>query len=439
MTPTGTDGFFARTFRSFGVRNFRLFFIGQLISNSGNWLTILALTLLVLRATDSGLLVGVLAACQFGPILVLSAWAGSIADRSDKHRLLFFTQGGEMLQSCLLAVAAFIPGTPVGVWFALAFFGGVLLAFDNPIRRSFVPEMVPRELVPNAVMLYSTLVNSSRVFGPTLAGVLVTTVGYGWCFTVDAVSYVAVIAALAMLRRTELRRRPPTPRVRGEVIEGIRYLTTMPTLWISFVMLGVVGVLSYKFNVTIPLLVAQGLGGSDAEYTFVYAVFSVGAIIGALGAAYRSDVRLGVVVGGCTAFGVTMFALAAVPGIGWVYPAALAVGVASMVYMTTTSAIVQVVARPSMHGRVLALQSVLMIGTNPIGGPILGAVSDRFGARMPIVVGGVVASGAAAWGWWAMRRHRGRLSGPPDTDRVPLAVLHARRGTDADGGEPTRS
>ena len=415
-------GFFARTFQSFGVRNFRLFFVGQLISNTGNWLTIVALTLLVLHATHSGFDVGLLTACQFGPILLLSAWAGSIADRSDKHKLLFLTQGGEMLQSFGLATLAFIHGTPVWAFFVLAAIGGALLAIDNPIRRSFVPEMVPTPLIPNGVMLYSTLVNASRIFGPALAGVLVVTLGYGWAFTIDGLSYVAVLVSLAMMRRSELRLRPPSPKVKGAVREGIRYVRSMPTLWISFVMLAAVGTFSYEFNVVIPLFVEQGLGGTDTAYTVAYSLFSVGALIGALSAAHRSDVDLRLIVGGCVALGVSMAGLAVVPSLVWVYPVIMVVGVASIVYMTTTTAIVQVRARPSMHGRVLALQSVLLIGTNPIGGPILGAMSDAFGARSPVILGAVVALATAGWGAWAMARHSEALALPNDTDSVPLTL-----------------
>lgn len=415
-----TSGFIGRTFASFRARNFRLFFVGQLISNTGNWLTIVALTLLVLNATHSGFAVGMLTACQFGPILVLSAWAGSIADRSDKHKLLFITQGGEMLQSFGLAVLAFVPGTPIWAFFALAAMGGALLAFDNPIRRSFVPEMVSRELIPNAVMLYSTLVNASRIFGPALAGLLVVTVGYGWAFAIDGLSYVAVLASLAMMRRSELRLRAPIPKVKGAVREGVRYVRSMPTLWISFVMLAMVGTFSYEFNVVVPLFVTQGLGGSDTAYTVAYSLFSAGALVGALATAHRRDVDLRLIVGGCGALGVTMVALAAVPTLEWVYPTIAIVGAASIVYMTTTTAIVQVRARPSMHGRVLAIQSVLMIGTNPIGGPILGAVSDTFGARAPVALGAVVAILTAVWGAWAMGRHREALALPNDTDRIPL-------------------
>ena len=204
-----------KTFLALRNRNFRLFFVGQLISNTGNWLTNVALTLLVLKITGSGLGVGILASFQFGPILLLSAWAGAIADRSDKRRLLLVTQSLEMAQSVGLAVLAFQPHPPLAGLYALAAVGGILLAFDNPLRRSFVSEMVPAEDLPNAVVLYSTIVNLSRLFGPALAGLGVVTLGYGWCFVVDACSYVAVLACLLLMRPAELRRRPPGPRAPG--------------------------------------------------------------------------------------------------------------------------------------------------------------------------------------------------------------------------------
>ena len=193
----------SKTFLSLRSRNYRLFFIGQSISNTGNWLTNVALTLLVLRLTGSGVAVGLLAACQYGPILVLSPWGGAVADRSDKRRLLFVTQSLEMLQSIGLAVLAFLPHLPRAGFYVLAVAGGIVLALDNPLRRSFVTEMVPAEDIPNAVVLYSMIVNLSRIFGPALAGLLVTSLGYGWCFALDALSSVAVLACLAMMRPEE--------------------------------------------------------------------------------------------------------------------------------------------------------------------------------------------------------------------------------------------
>jgi|SRR5581483_609326 len=390
--------------RALRTRNFRLFFFGQLISNSGNWLTMVALTLLVLHLTNSGIAVGLVAACQFGPILVLSAFAGLIADRSNKLRLLKFTQTGEMCQSFALAGLAFMHHPPLAALYGTALAGGVLLSLDNPVRRSFVTEMVPEEDVANAVTIYSALVNASRIFGPALAGLLVVTAGYGWCFTLDAVSYLAVLAALFMMRTDELRPVPITPRGKGQVREGLRYVRGLPELWIPFVMLGVVGTLSYNFTVVFPLFVEHGLGGGDAAYTLVYTVFSAGALVGAFIVADRRKVGVDNIVRGAFAFGLSELLLAFAPSVAATFPIVAIVGFSSIAFMTATTAIVQVRADPRMHGRVLALQTVLLVGTTPIGGPIMGAIADATNARVPLVIGGAAALGAAVFGLLVGRR-----------------------------------
>jgi MFS family permease len=393
-----------RTFLSLRSRNYRLFFFGQLVSNTGNWLTNIALTLLVLHLTNSGFAIGALAACQFGPILVLSAWAGAIADRSDKRRLLFVTQTSEMAESVVLAVLAFMPHPPPAALFVTATAGGIMLAFDNPLRRSFVTEMVAPEDRPNAVALYSAMVNTSRIFGPALAGLLLVTVGFGWCFSIDAASYLVVFAALSMMRTGELRRIAIPPKAKGDVRAALRYVARVPNLRISFVMLAVVGTLGYNLNVVLPLFVVRALHRGNGAFTVVYATFSLGALVSALIVAGHSLVRVRHVIIGSLAFGVAMLVLASVPDIGFAIPAAFAIGLTSILYMTATTAIVQVEAEPGMHGRILALQTVLMVGTAPIGGPLLGLIADAFGARAPIVLGGVASLAAGGWGFMALRR-----------------------------------
>ena len=402
MSPPGGR----RTFQSLHTRNYRLFFFGQLVSNTGNWLTNIALTLLVLHLTNRGLPVGALSAAQYGPILLLSPWAGAIADRSDKRHLLFVTQSLEMAQSVALAVLAFMRHPPLVALFAAATAGGILLAFDNPLRRSFVGEMVPGEDLPNAVALYSALVNISRMFGPALAGLLVVTVGFGWCFTIDALSYLVVLAALGLMRPAELHRAPPVPREQGAVRAGLRYLGRTPNLRIAFVMLAFVGVLSYNMNVQLPLFVEQALHRGDAAFTIMYAAYSAGGLVSALLVARRSMVRLQHVVIGALALGATLLTLGTAPNIGVGLPLAFLTGVASIVYTTSTTAIVQLEAEPSMHGRLLALQTVCMVGSGLIGGPFVGAVADALGARAPLVVGGAAALAAGAWGAMAARRAR---------------------------------
>jgi MFS family permease len=393
------------TFLALRTRNFRLYFTGQIISNTGNWLTNIGLTLLVLKITKSGLDVGLLAACQYGPILFLSAWAGAIADRSDKRRLLIVTQSLEMAQSIGLAILAFLPHPPIAGLFILAVAGGTFLAFDNPLRRSFVSEMVPPEDIPNAVVLYSTVVNTSRIFGPALAGLLVVTVGYGWCFALDAASYLAVLLCLYRMRASELYRQPPKQRGRGEVRAGLQYVLSMPVLWVNFVMLAIIGTLAYNFNITLPLFVTRVLHASAGTYTILYSLFSVGAVASALVVAQRNLVHVRHVVFGAAALGVAMFLLVSAPNIGFAVPAAVLLGMASILYTTSTTAIVQIQSRPDMRGRVLALQTVLLVGPTAIGGPLLGWLADKYGGRTPLLLGAISCLVAAAFGYYSTRRN----------------------------------
>jgi MFS family permease len=287
---------------------------------------------------------------------------------------------------------------PLAGLYGLAVAGGVLLSLDNPLRRSFVTEMVRKEDIPNAVVLYSMIVNLSRIFGPALAGLLVTTLGYGWCFTVDAATYLAVLLCLFLMRTSELYRPPQRARGERDIRAGFQYLKSIPTLWITFAMLAGIGTLAYNFNVTLPLFVTQALHGSDSEFTIIYSVLSAGGLICGLFVARRGIVTLRQVVYGAGVFGVAMLVFSASPSVALAVPISFLLGAASIFYTTTTTAIVQVTARPDMHGRLLALQTVLLVGSSAFGGPISGWLADTFGARSLMVIGGAVCLLAAGAG-----------------------------------------
>ena len=403
-TPSSAAPERRRTLASLSSRNYRLFFFGQTVSQVGNWLTMVALTLLILRRTDSGLAVGALSACQFGPVLLLSAWAGVVADRSNKRNLLLITQSLAMCESFALGALAFMDEAPLLAFYGVAVVGGLLLAMDNPVRRSFVNEMVPLEDVSNAVSLYSAMNSLARILGPTLAGVLIVSVGYGWAFTIDAISYVAVISSLVLMRPAELRPAPVTPRGAGQVRAGLRYIASVPELWITFSMLLVIGILSYNYSVVLPLFVVKGLNGSDGAYTLLYSAFSAGGLIGALIVARLHTVTPRTVGTNAAALGVGLIVLSAAPNVPVAVVIAVFVGGTSIAYMTATTAIAQLRTDRQMLGRVLAVQMVLLIGTTPIGGPILGTLADAVGARAPVVIGGLGALAAAAFGLIASTR-----------------------------------
>ena len=391
------------TFESLRVRNFRLFFSGQLVSQIGNWLTLIAQALLVLKLTDSGFALGLLAACQFGPVLVLGAWAGLVADRSDKRKLLMIVQTFAMMQSFALAFIAFMHHPAVAAIYAVAVLGGIATAFDNPARRAYVMEMVPEANVQNAVSLNSALMTGSRVVGPALAGVLITTVGYGWTFATDGLSYLAVILGLFLMRTRENRPHVVTPRGKGQVREGLRYVRTMPELFVPMVMMAIIGTFAFNFQTVMPLLVKRSLHGNTRTFTLIYSVISIGSLVGALMSARRSSVNIRHIVWAAYAFGASMLLLAITPNVPFTYPIGVLIGFSSIAFMTTSTAIVQLRSDPSMRGRVLALQAMVFLGSTPIGGPILGYVSQHFGPRTGVAIGGVSAIVAALYGMRAIR------------------------------------
>jgi MFS family permease len=401
MTVAGVWG---DTFRSLRVRNFRLFFVGQLISQSGTWMTMIAQTLLLLDLTGSGVMLGILAACQFGPVLILGAWAGAIADRVDKRRLLFMTQIGAMIQSFVFGLVVLTDNITVGRILALATVQGVLTAFDNPVRRSFVTEMVPTEHVANAVSLNSAIMTGSRVIGPALAGVLIGAFGYAWCFFLDSFSYLAVLSGIAMMRKGELFSLARAERARGQVRAGLRYIRSNQDLFVPMVMMAIIGTLAFNFSVATPLLITGALGGSQQAFTLFFSCMSFGALTVALATARRREIPRSHLVVSAAVFGAAMVALAASPTLWMVYPIGFLVGMGSVGFMTSCNAILQLQAAPAFRGRVLALQAMVFLGSTPIGGPIIGWAGDTLGRRAPVLIGGLACFAAAAWGHLAWRR-----------------------------------
>jgi MFS family permease len=410
------------TFASFKSRNFRLFFVGQGISQIGNWLTLVAQALLVLKLTNNGIVLGGLAAAQFGPVLILGPFAGLMADRSDKRKLLLIVQVIAMAQSFTLAALAFSGHPAVWAIYAVALVGGVTVAFDNPARRAFVVEMVPVDDVNNAVSLNSALMTASRVIGPALAGLLITTVGFGWAFLGDGVSYVAVIAGLWMMRPAELRPSTPTVRGKGQVREGLRYARSVRELWVPLAMMAVVGTFSYNFQTVFPLFATRDLHGTGTTYTLLFSVVSVGALAGALAAAHRKSIGVRTVSLSALAYGASMAVMAVVPNTATAFVAGVLVGLASISFLTSSTAIVQIEAAPDMRGRVLALQAMLFLGSTPIGGPIVGFVAQQWGARYSIGLGAIAAAGAGAWGLWKARTARPDITAAVAADTVPAVA-----------------
>jgi MFS family permease len=410
------------TFRSFEIRNFRLFYGGQFVSQIGNWLTMVGLTLFVLRLTDSGIAVGALAAFQFGPVLVIGAWAGLVADRVDKRRLLLITQSLAMLQSFALAALAFTGDPPLASIYGVALLGGCIVAFDNPARRSFVNELVPETHLNNAVSLNTAIMTSSRIFGPALAGLLVSTVGYGWCFGLDGLTYFAVLYGLWRIDASVLLRGPLTQRAKGQVRAGLGYARTAPELWIPLMMMAIIGTFTYNFQVVMPLLVKHTFHAGDGTFTLLYSVLSIGSVVGALLGARREEVTVRTVIVSAIAFAASMSVFALVPNLAFTFPVGAVVGATSVWFMTSSSAIIQMRTAPAMRGRVLSLQTIVFLGSTPIGGPIIGAVCELYSPRLGIAVGAAAAFAAALYGVTAWRANDATVSNRPGPGGTVTAV-----------------
>ena len=395
------------TFGSLRVRNYRLYFIGQVVSVSGSWMQRIAQSWLVLQlhVPNAGVALGLVSALQFLPMLLFGAYGGVLADRLDKRRLLMATQTVMGLLALVLGVLTL--GRVVQLWmvYTLALLLGVVTAFDNPGRQSFVMEMVGRRQVTNAVSLNSAVFTGARVVGPAVAGLLISVVGTGWCFVVNAVSFGAVVAALLAMDPARLQRVQAPARARGQLVEGLRFVLSRPDLRTPLALLAIVGTLALNFNVLLPLLARDTFHGGAWTYGLLFSVLGVGSLAGALFTAGRREPSAGRILGSLVLFGLFMLAAAAAPTLPLEMAALAPMGIAALIFQTSTNSLLQLRSEPALRGRVMALYAVVFIGTTPFGAPIVGWVAQQHGARAAFVLGAAAILVAAATGLWLARRH----------------------------------
>jgi MFS family permease len=371
------------------VRNYRLYFTGQLISTSGTWMQQIAQAWLVLQLTGSGVALGVTVALQFTPILLGGAWGGLVADRVDKRRLLVGTQAAAGLLAFLLGAVTAAGVVQIWMIYTLAFGLGTVNAIDNPTRRAFVIEMVGAEHVSNAVSLSSAMFMAARVIGPAVAGLVVAGAGVSWCFFANGLSYGAAVMAFVLMRRDEFFAVEPVPRRKGQLREGFRYAWSTPALRLPLVLTAVIGTLAFNFQVVLPLLAKQTFGGGAGTLGVLYASMSIGSVIGALVSAHEPRATQRFVLGAAFAFGVVLVAAAFAPSFAVELAVLVPVGATGVAFTAMANGVLQTECAPEMRGRVLALFTVAFLGSTPIGGPIIGWVSQLLGPRAGLWVGGV--------------------------------------------------
>jgi MFS family permease len=411
------DAALKRTFASFEVPNFRLYFIGQGISLCGTWIQMIAMSWLVLQLTHSGTQLGLVTAAQFLPILLFGVWGGVIVDRFDKRTILYCTQTVMGILALILGLLVVTHSVQLWMVYVLAAGFGLASVVDMPSRQTFVVEMVGRDRLKNAVTLNSTVVNAARIVGPAIAGVLIATIGVGPCFLVNAASYVAVLFALKAMRRSELRPAPRSTRAPGQVMEGLRYVWHTPRLRSTLLMMLIIGTFAYEFPVILPLFATVTLHGNATTYSAMTAAMGIGAVAGGLYSAGSSVITQRRLIIMAVLFGMSIILTALTPNLLTTLLVLVCLGALSVLFISLGNTTLQLYSDPRMRGRVMSLWSIAFQGTTPIGGPIIGAVADHSNPRVGLLVGGVASVVAAAIGVLAMRARGDQ--GDPDPGMPP--------------------
>ena len=390
----------ARTFASLRKhRNYRLFFTGQVISLSGTWMQNIALAWLVVELTHSPVALGILAFCRFGPFTFFGLFAGVLADRFDNRRLVMTTQAAAMCVSIALAVLALTDSATVWAAYALAFLGGTTFVFDAPGRHALTFQLVGREELPNAVALNASLFNASRTIGPAIAGVVIAAAGVGVCFVINAFTFLAVLSALALMRKEELhpveREETPPPLLRG-IRDGLGYVRRSPRVRLLIGAVAVISLISLNFNVVLPVLASETLEVGPEGFGILTAVFGLGALVGALLSAALARASWKVLVAGVGGFGVAQLALAPQETMIVACVLLFVAGVSFTMWMSNTQSILQLTSPDHLRGRVLGLWLFAFAGSAPIGGLVAGWLTDIGGTALSFTVGGVASLLVAA-------------------------------------------
>ncbi|MET9255700.1 MFS transporter [Streptomyces sp. NPDC048182] len=385
----------ASMFSSLKVRNYRLFFTGQVVSNIGTWMQRIAQDWLVLGLTGSSAAVGITTALQFLPMLLFGLYGGVLVDRLRKRPTLLVTQSAMALTA--LALAALTLTGHVQVWhvYLAAFATGLATVVDNPARQSFVSELVGRDQLQNAVSLNSANFQSARLVGPAVAGLMITGVGTGYAFLANGLSFVAPLGCLLLMRPRELHAVRRTPRGKGQLREGLAYVAGRPELIWTIVLVGFIGTFGFNFPVFLSAFADDVFTAGAGEYSLFNTLVAVGSLTGALLAARRGTARLRLLIAAALAFGLLEVVAALAPTL-WLFALLMVpIGIVSMTMNVTANTSVQMATDPAMRGRVMSLYMMVFMGGSPIGAPIVGWVTDTYGARVGFAAGGTVSAVSA--------------------------------------------
>lgn len=399
---------FSHGFRALKTRNYRLFWVGHTVSQIGSWMQMTAQGWLVLQLSKSAFEVGLVTALQFTPALILSLFGGALADRVDRHKLLFITQAFAALQALLFALLVSSDSIQINHVFALAFFLGLINAFDNPTRQSFVPSLVPREDLPNAIAMNSLVINVARIIGPALAGILIATIGMAFAFWLNFISYLGIIGALALMERSQMEIR--LEQTKQSVLAGIKEVLVVlwqrPPVFLPLIIMGFFGTFGYNFNTFIPLIGGFVLKVQPIEYGGLTSSQGVGAVIGALAVGYMgkpSPVRL--LLAGL-GFALVLAALSAF-SLYWPVVGLFALlGFGAVLLAASCNTTIQLGVPDSLRGRAMSVYWMIFAGSTPVGALFVGFTAKQFGVPFTLFACSMLClvGLAAALGYWVRNR-----------------------------------
>ncbi|MGW7079372.1 MFS transporter [Streptomyces sp. NPDC054866] len=382
-------------FSSLKIRNYRLFASGAVVSNTGTWMARITQDWLVLSLTGSSAAVGITTAMQFLPMLLFGLYGGVIADRFAKRKLLFCTQGAMSISGLFLAALTLSGNVQVWHVYLAAFFTGLVTVVDNPTRQSFVSEMVGPDQVRNAVSLNSANFQSARLIGPAVASGLTAAVGPGWAFLANGLSFLAPLTGLMLMRTRELHPTPRKPRGKGQLREGLNYVSKHPELIWPIVLVGFIGTFGFNFPIWLSAFADDIFHGGVGMYGLFNTLMAIGSLAGALLAARRGTSRLRLLAGAAIAFGVLQIVAAFAPDL-WMFVALIVpIGILGLTVNVTANSSVQMATDPEMRGRVMSLFMMVFTGGTPLGGPLFGWLADAYGVRVSMAAGGLICAVAA--------------------------------------------
>ena len=399
------------TFASLKNRNYRLYMSGQLISVSGTWMQTVGLSWLVLKLTGSGVDLGIVMAAQFLPVLLLGVVGGLVADRVNKRKLIVATQSSLALASLVLGILTEMGSIQMWMIYGISVWLGITNSMDNPTRQSFVGEMVEKKSVANAVSLNAVVMNSARIIGPGIAGVVIYVLGTGSLFLANAVSFVAVIVALLAMRPAELHSSERVVRSRGQLREGFSYVWSTRRLRVPLLIMVLVGTFAFEFQVSLPLFASVTFHKGAGTYAAFMSFMGAGAVVGGLLAATFPQTSIKRLAYATLGFGISILLVTLMPNSPVAMMAMIPMGAASMLCVSIANAALQVNSDPAMRGRVMSLFTIAFQGSTPIGAPIVGFIGQHAGARYSVAVGGAASLLAGTYGLInAAKRRAARLA-----------------------------